>query len=188
LKLLLIDNYDSFTFNLYHYLQQLTTAHIDVVRNDNIDINKINNYQSIVLSPGPGLPNQAGLLMEVLKHYAHQKKILGVCLGMQAMVQHFGGTLKNLKTVQHGVSKLTHIISEDKLYKNMPVNFYCGRYHSWVADANTMPDSLKVTAVDDEGEIMSISHKYLPCYGVQFHPESIMTPFGKHILNNWLCI
>ncbi|HQV01495.1 MAG TPA: aminodeoxychorismate/anthranilate synthase component II [Bacteroidia bacterium] len=188
MKILLLVNYDSFTYNLYHYLQQLTSFQIDVIRNDEIYLNEIEIYQSIVLSPGPGLPNEAGLMMEVIKQYVATKKILGVCLGMQAIVQHFGGTLKNLQTVQHGVSRLTHVMQPDALYKDIPADFYCGRYLSWVVNETNLPDELNITAVDTMGNIMSVEHKSLPCYGVQYHPESVMTPMGKQILKNWLML
>ncbi|MDD3877239.1 MAG: aminodeoxychorismate/anthranilate synthase component II [Bacteroidales bacterium] len=186
MKILIIDNYDSFTFNLYHYLEEISEL-VHVFRNDGIDLKNVDDYDAIVLSPGPGLPQDAGICIDVIKSYCHTKKILGVCLGHQAIAMAFGGRLKNLSTVLHGVSRLTHLTQpKDYIYKEIPEAFSCGRYHSWVVDKNNLPEELTVTATDDNGEIMSLKHRSFDVRGVQFHPESILTDYGKRLLKNWL--
>lgn len=187
MKLLLLDNYDSFTFNLLHYLEQYEGIAIDVFRNDKIDLDRVDDYDAIVLSPGPGLPKDAGILLPLIKKYAATKNIFGVCLGMQAIVETFGGTLKNLNKVQHGSSLKTIVtIPNQSIYINMPSEFLCGRYHSWIADEHTFPASLMVTAVDEYNNIMSVQHKNYKVSGVQFHPESVLTEHGLQIIFNWL--
>ncbi len=187
MKILLLDNYDSFTYNLRHYLEDVTTDTIDVFRNDEISLEEVNKYDSIVLSPGPGLPEESGILIPLIKTYSSHKKILGVCLGHQALAVAFGGKLLQLNEVMHGLQRKCNVIdSVAFLFKNIPQQFNAGRYHSWVADKNFLPSEFKITATDDDGNIMAMQHQYLQLTGVQFHPESIMTEFGKTILGNWL--
>ena len=186
MKLLIIDNYDSFTYNLLHYMQELTDD-VSVFRNDAITIEAINNYDAFIISPGPGLPEQAGICLEAIKTYYKTKKILGVCLGHQAIAVAFGSRLKNLSTVLHGVERPTFISQPaDSLYRNLPAAINCGRYHSWVVDKASFPDELIVTAFDAADEIMSLRHRVYDVRGVQFHPESVMTEYGKLMLENWL--
>lgn len=185
-EIVLIDNYDSFTYNLVHYFETLGVKVI-VYRNDEFDIESLEDFENIVLSPGPGLPKEAGLLIEVIQTYAHTKKILGICLGLQAIVEAFGGTLKNLPVVYHGVASTLHKIDEnDALFLNVPQPIQVGRYHSWVANKSDFPNCLKITAFDHEHQIMAIKHKELNIHAVQFHPESILTPHGLQILKNWI--
>jgi anthranilate synthase component 2 len=187
--ILLIDNYDSFSYNLLHYIEGVSNQQVDVVRNDKITLADVEKYDTIVLSPGPGLPKDAGILKEMIEHYSSSKKILGVCLGMQAIGEVFGGTLVNLQQVYHGVAtKLDIIDKADLLFKNIPTNTNVGRYHSWVIDGNNFPQDLKITSVDEQGQIMSFKHKTYKVYGVQFHPESILTEYGKEIIANFLAI
>lgn len=187
MKILVLDNYDSFTYNLVHYLEMFTSAPISVYRNDEITLDKINQYNKILLSPGPGLPGEAGILIPLIKEYAHTKSILGICLGQQAIAQAFGGTLQNLKKVYHGVkTPLTIICPDEPLFHNIPNRFMAGRYHSWVVDNQTLPRCLQTTVVDEEGHCMGISHKTYNVKAVQFHPESILTEHGKKIIENWL--
>ena len=189
MKILVLDNYDSFTYNLVQYLEELTQGKIEVKRNDKISLEEVDKYDIIILSPGPGLPHEAGIMPEVLKTYAKTKKILGVCLGHQAIIENFGGSIRNLEKVYHGIA--TSIIqSEHKsiLFEDINDVFLAGRYHSWCGVVDEMPEELQVTAADEQGEIMAIQHKTLPIYGVQFHPESIMTAVGKKILANFLGI
>ncbi len=184
-KILVIDNYDSFTYNLVHYLQAF---HCDVTvkRNDKLTLEEVNAFDKIVLSPGPGLPDEAGLLKSIIKAYAPIKSILGVCLGLQAIAEVFGGSLINLDTVYHGMASTIKIIEKDAvLYRNIPETLEAGRYHSWVV-SKKLPPELIVTSVDDEGHIMSVKHKHYDVRGVQYHPESILTPQGKQILKNWV--
>jgi len=183
-----IDNYDSFTYNLVHYLEDITGEVPFVYKNDAIDFIELDKYSHIVLSPGPGLPSTSGELMKVIEKYHTKKNILGVCLGMQALGEYFGGKLKNLPEVQHGVQTniyVEHFVG-NKLYNNFSPDLKVGRYHSWVVDENYLPECLIRTAKDEEGNLMSFQHLTLPIYAVQYHPESIMTPMGKKILENWL--
>ena len=188
-RVLILDNYDSFTYNLVHYIEALPNYKVDVFRNDEIYIEKINKYNIIILSPGPGLPKDAGILKEVIKIYASTKKILGVCLGMQAIGEVYGGTLINLDNVFHGVATPIQILDKnDLLFKNLPQQFNVGRYHSWVIDNETFPENLKITSTEENGHIMSLKHKKYNLYGVQFHPESILTEHGKEMIANFLAI
>jgi len=188
-KVLVLDNYDSFTYNLVHYIEANPNYEVDVYRNDEISIQDIDQYQTIVLSPGPGLPKDAGILKEVIKQYAPTKKILGVCLGMQAIGEVFGGQLENLNTVFHGVANLLSVTeTSDALFKGLPAQFNVGRYHSWVISRDQFPQELIVTSVEENNQIMSVKHKNYSLYGVQFHPESILTEHGKEIINNFLSI
>ncbi len=184
--ILIIDNYDSFTYNLVHLIQE---CGFDVVvwRNDKFKLEDIAFYDKIVLSPGPGIPEEAGLLMELIKHYAPTKSILGVCLGQQAIAQCFGAHLLNLSKPHHGVASSISILDQDTLlFKSLPSTIEVGRYHSWVVDTQDFPDSLEITAIDYAGQIMALKHKQFDVHGVQFHPESVLTPMGKEIVKNWL--
>ena len=184
-KILVIDNYDSFTFNLVHYLEDLN-CEVTVLRNDKFDLEDIQHFDKIVLSPGPGIPEEAGLLKAVIQRYAPTKSILGVCLGQQAIGEVFGGNIINLEEVYHGVHTDINICVDDEtLFKNMDKTIEVGRYHSWVVDAN-LPAVLEATSVDENGQIMSLRHRAYDVKGVQFHPESVLTPNGKQILENWI--
>jgi len=188
-KILVLDNYDSFTYNLVHYIESNGEYEVDVYRNDKISIDAIESYSTLILSPGPGLPIDAGILTEVIKQYASSKKILGVCLGMQAIGEVFGGQLENLSQVYHGVSTQLNIIdTDDLLYVDLPQSFQVGRYHSWILSNENFPKELMITAKDENGQIMSIRHAEYNLYGVQFHPESILTEHGKSLINNFLSI
>ena len=184
-RILVIDNYDSFTYNLVHYLEDLN-CEVTVYRNDEFDIDEISHFDKILLSPGPGIPDEAGLLKAVIAKYASTKSILGVCLGQQAIGEVFGGTLSNLDKVYHGVSSMVKTsVNDELLFDGLGNEFEVGRYHSWVVDAN-LPDVLEATSFDENGQVMSLRHKTFDVRGVQFHPESVLTPNGKKILENWL--
>ena len=184
MRVLVIDNYDSFVFNLVHYLEELG-CEVIVKRNDQITLEEADCYTKILLSPGPGIPNEAGLLKQIIKKYATTKSIFGVCLGQQAIGEVFGGTLINLDKVFHGVSTQVKVVAQDILYDQMPETFFVGRYHSWVLQ-NPLPKDLIITSVDDNGHIMSLKHRKYDIRGVQYHPESVLTPLGKKILKNWI--
>ena len=185
-KILVIDNYDSFTYNLVHYLEEFNDD-VTVFRNDEFDIDEIKNFDKILLSPGPGLPEQAGLLKEVIQTYATTKSILGVCLGQQAIAEVFGGSLVNLEKVYHGVATTISILVDDEtLFFGLDKEIEVGRYHSWVVSNHDFPEVLEITSVDENGEIMSLRHKNFDLRGVQFHPESILTSHGKKIIENWV--
>lgn len=185
-EILIIDNYDSFTYNLVHYFEDLNCK-VTVFRNDEYALDEIQSFQNIVLSPGPGLPQNSGLLLDTIRTYAPTKRILGICLGMQAIGEVFGAQLINLEKVYHGLaSKIKIIDSNTTLFKGLDSEFEVGRYHSWAISTNLFPNDLKVTAQDEIGTIMAIQHKNLDVCGVQFHPESILTPNGKQILSNWI--
>lgn len=184
-KVLVIDNYDSFTYNLVHYLEDLD-CEVTVKRNDKLTLEEVDNFNKIVLSPGPGIPDEAGLLKDIIKTYAPTKSILGVCLGQQAIGEVFGGTLENLDTVFHGVAtNITLSVDDEILFEGLDKTFEVGRYHSWVVKTN-LPDSLEATSFDENGQIMSLRHKVYDVKGVQYHPESVLTPDGKRILKNWV--
>lgn len=185
-KILVLDNYDSFTYNLVQYAKEVSNYQIDVFRNDEIQLNEISKYDGIILSPGPGLPNEAGLLMPIIEKYCATKRIFGVCLGEQAIAEAFGAKLENLKHVYHGVATDISITKSHYLFENMPKRLTAGRYHSWVVSKNRLPECLCIEAEDAEGNIMAISHKQYDVCGVQFHPESVLTPQGKQIIRNWL--
>ena len=186
MKIAVIDNYDSFTYNLVHYLEDLG-AKVTVLRNDEFDLEELESFQKILLSPGPGIPDEAGLLKQVIKHFAPTKSILGICLGQQAIGEVFGGSLTNLEKVYHGVATKVKIEVEDEsLFKDIPKEFEVGRYHSWVVSNENFPEDLEITSKDENGEIMSLRHRKYDLKGVQFHPESVLTPHGKTILKNWL--
>jgi anthranilate synthase component 2 len=186
MKILLIDNYDSFTYNLSLLVKRHTGVLPDVRRNDDITLEEVAIYDKIILSPGPGLPSSAGILMELIKQYAPSKSILGVCLGHQAIAEAFGATLHNLSQVYHGIATPVQQQIPDLLFAGLENTFEVGRYHSWVADRERFPESLLVTAEDEQGYIMAFRHKEYNVRGIQFHPESILTPQGKQIMANWL--
>ena len=183
----IIDNYDSFTYNLVHLIKELG-LNVTVVRNNQFSLEDLNTYDRIVLSPGPGIPSEAGLLLDVIKHYAGIKPILGVCLGHQAIGEVFGAKLKNLSDVFHGVTTKTTQIVDTPLFEGLPKHFQVGRYHSWVVEKEHFPNCLEIIAESKEGLIMALRHRTYNIYGIQFHPESVLTPNGKKIMANWLRI
>ena len=183
-KVFVIDNYDSFTYNLVHYLEELN-CEVTVKRNDQFDLDEVEAYPYLLLSPGPGIPDESGLLKQAIKRYAPTKKILGICLGQQAIGEVFGGSLLNLDQVYHGIATPVTIILEDVLFKGLPKTLEVGRYHSWVV-ASPLPEVLEATSVDEQGQLMSLRHKTYDVRGVQYHPESILTPHVKKILENWI--
>jgi anthranilate synthase component 2 len=206
MKILIFDNYDSFTYNLVHLVEKITHTKVDVYRNDQIPLEKVQEYDKIILSPGPGIPEEAGLLLPLIKEYAATKSILGVCLGHQAIGEAFGGKLVNLSTVYHGVATAIHIANgapsvegnfplatsywpvatSSSLFEGLPTTFDAGRYHSWILSDEKFPKDLEITARDDNNYIMALQHKKYDVKGVQFHPESVLTPVGEKILINWL--
>ncbi|MBP5457861.1 MAG: aminodeoxychorismate/anthranilate synthase component II [Paludibacteraceae bacterium] len=185
MKVALIDNYDSFTYNLYHLLRELEVE-VTVYRNDQFRLEELQEFDKILLSPGPGIPSEAGLLMQVIKEYANRKPILGICLGEQAIGESFGGTLINLSEVFHGVQTPAHIVANDYIFEGLPKDILVGRYHSWVVEEKGLPDCLEIISTSDEGQIMALRHKKLDIRGIQFHPESVLTPEGKTIIKNWI--
>ena len=188
LKVLVIDNYDSFVYNLVHYLEELD-CEVTVKRNDKFSLDEVENYDKILLSPGPGIPEEAGLLKAAIQKYATSKPIFGVCLGQQAIGEVFGGKLENLSQVFHGVATKATIVSENEpLFKGIEKEFEIGRYHSWVVSKENFPEVLEITSVDENGQIMSLRHKFYDVCGVQFHPESVLTPKGKQIIKNWIAL
>ncbi|MDR0349622.1 MAG: aminodeoxychorismate/anthranilate synthase component II [Tannerella sp.] len=188
MNILLFDSYDSFTYNLKHVLLELG-AKVDVVRNDKIKLEEVEPYDKILLSPGPGIPSEAGLLLPLVKRYASAKSILGVCLGIQAIGEVFGATLQNLSHVYHGVCSDIRTVAQDPLFEGLTPGFRAGRYHSWVVSKENLPDCLEVTAVDaTDRMIMALRHRTYDVRGIQFHPESILTPQGKQIMKNWLTL
>lgn len=206
MKILVFDNYDSFTYNLVHLVEKITHGKVDVFRNDELPLEKVKDYDKIILSPGPGIPSEAGLLLPLIKEYASSKSILGVCLGHQAIGQAFGGTLTNLSKVYHGVATPISLVNSDQsvvnekaenslltthhsrltLFNNLPDEILVGRYHSWVVSDQNFPEELEITARDAENFIMALQHKQYDVQGVQFHPESVLTPQGELIIRNWL--
>ncbi len=185
MKVVIIDNYDSFTYNLAHLVKSMGVE-VDVKRNDRFTLDELEPYDRIILSPGPGIPAEAGLLLDVIRQYAGQKPMLGVCLGHQAIAEAFGGKLINLAEVYHGVSTEGTQLGNDILFRGLPQRIMMGRYHSWVVDRDGLPDCLEITAESDEGQIMALKHKTLNVHGIQFHPESVLTPDGPAIMRNWL--
>jgi anthranilate synthase component 2 len=206
MKILVFDNYDSFTYNLVHLVEKILHEKVDVYRNDQIPLEKVKDYDRIILSPGPGIPEEAGLLLPLIKEYAATKSILGVCLGLQAIGEAFGGKLVNLSTVYHGVATPVRIVSGElsvvseatshspltthhsprNLFEGLPETFLAGRYHSWILSKENFPGELEITAEDENGYIMALQHKSYDVQGVQFHPESVLTPDGEKIMRNWL--
>jgi len=185
MKIAIIDNYDSFTYNLSHLVKELGTE-VTVLRNDQFRLDDLVPYSKIILSPGPGIPSEAGLLLDVIRTYAGRKPILGVCLGHQAIGEAFGARLENLSDVFHGVATPCHIIADDPIFSGLGRDITVGRYHSWAVAREGLPDCLEVTAVSDEGQIMALRHRELNVHGIQFHPESVLTPDGRRMLQNWL--
>ncbi len=185
MKTVIIDNYDSFTYNLAHLVKELG-AEVDVLRNDKFELEELEKYDKIILSPGPGIPEEAGLLLEVIRTYAGRKPILGVCLGEQAIGQAFGGKLTNLSEVFHGIQTDVKIKNKDYIFSGLPTEIPVGRYHSWVVDTDGFPEELVITAISSEGQIMALKHREYDVHGIQFHPESVLTPDGKQIVGNWL--
>jgi anthranilate synthase component 2 len=185
-KILVFDNYDSFTYNLVHLVEKILHIKVDVCKNDEISISRIEEYDKIILSPGPGIPEEAGLLLPLIKGYAATKSILGVCLGHQAIAQAFGAKLINLETVYHGIASPIKIINNDTLYNGLDETILVGRYHSWIVSDENFPEMLQITARDENGYIMGLRHREYDVQGVQFHPESILTPCGEVIIRNWL--
>lgn len=186
-KILVIDNYDSFTYNLVHYIGQLTGKRPDVFRNDEMPLNRVDDYDKIVLSPGPGIPVEAGICLNLIRRCAGKKSILGVCLGHQAIAEAFGGRLLNLDKVYHGM-EMPVIVTDpsDYIFKDIPLSFNAGRYHSWVVEKTSLPGCLRITCEDENGLIMAIRHVVYDIRGVQFHPESVMTESGMDIMRNWI--
>jgi anthranilate synthase component 2 len=186
MKILVFDNYDSFTYNLVQLIKEQSNASVDVFRNDEIPLEDVKAYDKILLSPGPGIPSESGLLIPLIKTYAATKSILGVCLGQQAIAEAFGGSLTNLSKVYHGIATPVELIGNSVLFEGLPKTFHVGRYHSWVVNENDLPAELKVTSKDAEGYIMSLEHTTYDVKGVQYHPESVLTPEGAKIIGNWL--
>ncbi len=185
MKIVIIDNYDSFTYNLSHLVKELG-ADVTVFRNDKFLLNEIEQYDKIILSPGPGIPSEAGLLLDVIRTYRGRKPMLGVCLGHQAIGEVFGARLTNLSTVYHGVATEGTQYGNDTIFRGMPKRIIMGRYHSWVVDSTSLPECLEVTAMSDDGYIMALRHRHYDIHGIQFHPESVLTPEGRQIVRNWL--
>lgn len=186
-NILILDNYDSFTYNLVRYVKELSTANVDVYRNDKIQISDIARYDKIILSPGPGIPEEAGILKELIHTYGKEKAILGICLGCQAIAEVYGGQLENLSHPYHGISTAVNITDKEEiLFNGIPDRFNAGRYHSWIVSKRKFPKILKITTEDDNGNIMGIRHKEYKVSGVQFHPESILTTEGRTIISNFL--
>jgi anthranilate synthase component II len=186
MKLLILDNYDSFTYNLVHLVEKVSDISFEVFRNDKIATDQVKEYDKILLSPGPGLPKNAGIMPELLRIYSADKSILGVCLGMQAIGENFGSRLKNLDTVFHGIATPVKLQAEDPIFRDCPQTFNVGRYHSWVVDEQALSDDLIVTASDKDNNIMALKHKFYDVRGVQFHPESVLSEYGETIIRNWL--
>ena len=191
MKILIFDNYDSFTYNLVHIVEKIIHAKVDVFRNNKISLEKIKQYDKIILSPGPGLPCESGLLLDLIKEYAASKSLLGVCLGQQAIAESFGGQLENLKQVYHGVATRINVhekrtVTKNDLFKSLPSQLEVGRYHSWIVSKNNFPSQLEVSAEDENGIIMALRHRTFDVQAVQFHPESVLTPMGERIMRNWL--
>lgn len=186
-KVIIIDNYDSFTYNLVHIVEEILGSKVTVVRNDKFDLTDLESYEYIILSPGPGVPDEAGLLKEVIKTYGSKKKIFGVCLGLQAIGEVYGAELRNLDKVQHGQRTIMHQTDiKSPLFEHVPQSFYAGRYHSWVIDKSSDTSALEIISIGENEEIMAAQHKEHQVYGVQFHPESIMTDEGKLMISNFL--
>ncbi len=186
MRILVLDNYDSFTYNLVHYLEKVTDAEIQVHRNDKISLDDVGKFDKILLSPGPGIPSEAGILLELIKRYSPSKSIFAVCLGQQAIAEAFGGSLNNLSEVFHGVSTPIEIVAEDILFHDIPKKLNVGRYHSWAVNRSDLPDELEVIALDEQGSIMALRHRKFDVRGVQFHPESVLTEHGLQMIENWI--
>jgi anthranilate synthase component 2 len=193
MKILVFDNYDSFTYNLVHVVEKILNQKVDIFRNDKITLDQVNDYDKIILSPGPGIPVEAGLLLPLIQQYAPIKSILGVCLGHQAIAEAFGGSLINLKNVFHGIATPIQLLKNERdelptIFNQLPEQITVGRYHSWVVNEDDLPEELTITARDESGLIMALQHKKYDVTGVQFHPESVLTPHGEAIIRNWLLL
>ena len=186
MKILVFDNYDSFTYNLVQMIKELTTASVEVFRNDEIPLEQVKSFDKILLSPGPGIPSESGLLLPLIKEYAATKSIFGVCLGQQAIAESFGGSLSNLSKVYHGIATEVQLTNSSILFEGLPQSFKVGRYHSWVVNEQDLPKDLMITSKDEDGFIMSLEHTQFDVKGVQYHPESVLTPNGAKIIENWL--
>ena len=187
MRIVVIDNYDSFTYNLVHAIKKISGQSVDVIRNDELELTDLEKYDKIVLSPGPGIPEEAGLLLDIIREFAPRKSMFGVCLGHQAIGEAFGGTLTNMNRVLHGIATpIIQISSDPILFEGLPEQFEAGRYHSWIVDPQGLPDCFEVTSADKSGMIMSMKHKEYDVRSVQFHPESVLTPLGEKIIENWL--
>jgi len=187
MKILVLDNYDSFTYNLVQYIERVLKDPVDVYRNDQITLEEIEPYHKILISPGPGIPEEAGISLELIKRFGSTKSILGVCLGHQAIAEAYGGSIVNLSTVYHGVTgQMKQVVTGDYLLEGVPEEFDAGRYHSWVVEHETLPGELEVTVENDQGYIMAIRHREFDVRGVQFHPESVLTEYGGRIILNWI--
>ena len=187
MKILVIDNYDSFTYNLVQYIERVLKAPVDVRRNDQITLKEVADYAKVLISPGPGIPIEAGITLDLIRQYGSTKSILGVCLGHQAIAEAYGGSITNLSTVYHGVTgQMKQVVPGDYLFEGVPVEFDAGRYHSWVAERTTLPGELEITVENDEGYIRAIRHRQHDVRGVQFHPESVLTEYGGKMILNWI--
>ncbi|MFV0238151.1 MAG: anthranilate synthase component II [Flavobacteriales bacterium] len=187
MKILVLDNYDSFTYNLVHAIHKFTEDEVAVYRNDEITLNAVEQYDKIILSPGPGLPNEVPILKPLIKRYASTKSVFGICLGQQAIGESFGSQLYNTQEVYHGIStQMTVLVDDEPLFEELPKQIEVGRYHSWIVDSNNFSKELEITALGPKGEIMALRHKTFDVRGVQFHPESILTPLGEKIIENWI--
>lgn len=187
MKILVIDNYDSFTYNLVQYIERMEGCEVVVRRNDKISLEEVDEFEKIIISPGPGIPDEAGITKALIANYGATKSILGVCLGHQSIAEVYGGTIRNLTTVYHGVSSAMELkVKDDYVFAGIPENFDAGRYHSWIVEEETIPDCLEVTVRNKEGDIMALRHKSHDVQGVQFHPESVLTEYGEMMLENWI--
>jgi anthranilate synthase component II len=187
MRILVIDNYDSFTYNLVQYIERIPGMEVTVARNDKISLEAVAAFDKIVISPGPGVPDEAGISKQLIDNYGSQKSILGVCLGHQAIAEVYGGSIRNLERVYHGVSSsMKKIVGDDYIFRGLPQVFDAGRYHSWIVEDETLPDCLEVTVRNGAGEIMALRHREFDVRGVQFHPESVLTEYGGMIIKNWI--
>jgi len=189
MKILVLDNYDSFTYNLVQYIERVLKEAVDVRRNDQISLEEVGVYDKILISPGPGIPEEAGITLDLIRKYGATKSILGVCLGHQAIAEAYGGSIYNLSTVYHGVvGQMKQVVAGETLFEGVPTDFDAGRYHSWVVDRDSLPPELEITVENDEGYIMALRHRECDVRGVQFHPESVLTEYGGKIILNWLTV
>jgi anthranilate synthase component 2 len=187
MKILVLDNYDSFTYNLVQYIERVLRSPVDVKRNDQLELEEVAAYDKILISPGPGIPEEAGLCLDLIRAYGSTKSILGVCLGHQAIAEAYGGSITNLSTVYHGVTgRMKQLVDNEYLFEGVPVQFDAGRYHSWVVEHNSLPGELEITVENDEGYIMAVRHREYDVRGVQFHPESVLTEYGGRMILNWI--
>ncbi len=187
MKILVLDNYDSFTYNLVQYIERVLDERIDVRRNDQLELEEVSVYDKIVISPGPGIPEEAGLTLDLIRTYGSTKSILGVCLGHQAIAEAYGGSIRNLSKVYHGVTSwMKQVVDDDILFRGVPAEFEAGRYHSWIVESETLPRELEVNVENEEGYIMALRHREHDVKGVQFHPESVLTEYGGQMILNWL--